>query len=158
MCSPMSHRFSARVVINVVILITALCAAGYCISLFWPGAAPATVRDIDPAQTITARELKDLLVRKGDGITIVDIRERDKFRREHIPSAINIPFDELEVRAEDELSKSSHVILSYYKCDEENRVGALTSSSLKNLGFSNVTVLDGGIDKWKEFSHQLEKE
>jgi rhodanese-related sulfurtransferase len=127
--------------------------------MFWPSGAPSTVKNIDPrVQTITAPELKELLLHKRDGITIVDIRARDEFRKEHIPSAINIPFDELEVRAEDELSKSSHVILSYFKCGEENRVGAITSSSLKNLGFSNVTVLSGGIDKWKEFTHELEKE
>jgi rhodanese-related sulfurtransferase len=154
----MSQSLSTRIVINIVILIAALCAAGYCISLFWLSVAPAKMTDIDPAQTITAPELKELLVHKNDTITIVDIRERDEFLKEHIPSAINIPFDELEVRAEDELPKSSHIILSYYKCGEENRVGAITSSSLKNLGFGNVTVLDGGINKWKEFSHELDKE
>lgn len=155
----MSYTSSSRIVINVVILITGLCAAGYSIRSFWPSGAPSTVKDIDPAvQTITAPELKELLVEKGGSMVLVDTRERDEFRKGHIPSAINIPFDEIEVRAEDELSKSSHIILSYFKCGQENRIGVITSSSLKNLGFTNVTVLDGGIDKWKESSYDLEKE
>lgn len=152
----MFHTILSRVVINVILLITGLCAAGYCISLFWSSGSPSTAGTIGSAvRTITAAELQKLLVENRDAIALVDIRERDEFRKEHIPSAINIPFDELEVRAEDELSKSSHIILYYFKCGEENKISAFTSSNLTNLGFKNVTVLDGGIDKWKEFSHMV---
>lgn len=155
----MSHSSSRRIVINVLILVAALCAAAYSISLFRPGGAPAAATNTGPpAQTINASQLKDLLVANRNEITLIDIRERDEFRNEHIPSAINIPFDEVEVRAEDELSKSSHIVLYYFKCGEENTISAIASSSLKNLGFRNVTVLDGGIDTWKQFSQDLRKE
>ena len=155
----MSHSSSKRIVINIVILVVALCAAVYSISLFRPSGAPAAATNTaPPAQTINASQLKDLLVANRDEITLIDIRERDEFRNEHIPSAINIPFDEVEVRAEDELSKSSHIVLYYFKCGEENMISAIASSSLKNLGFKNVTVLDGGIDTWRKFSQELRKE
>jgi len=155
----MPYTSKSRIVINVVILITGLCAAGYSLRSFWSSGPPAVVKHIDPAlHTITAPELKELLIEKGDSLVLVDVRERDDFRKEHIPSAINIPFDEIEVRAEDELSKSTHIVLSFYKCDQENTVSVITSSSLKNLGFTNVSVLDGGINKWKESSYDLQKE
>lgn len=132
---------------------TGLCAAGYSISLFWSSRAPATAANTQPpVRTIDASELKELLVENGNELALIDIRERDEFQKEHIPSAINIPFDEVEVRAEDELSKSSHIVLYYFRCGEENKISAIASSSLKNLGFGNVTVLDGGIDTWREFS------
>jgi rhodanese-related sulfurtransferase len=149
----------SRITVNVVILIAALCAAGYSLRSFWPSRAPAAIKHVDPAlRIITAPELKALLLRKEDSIVLVDVRERNDFQKEHIPSAINIPFDEIEVRAEDELSKSSHIVLSFFKCDQENSVSTTASSSLKNLGFTNVSVLDGGINKWKESSYDLQKE
>ena len=157
-CLIMSHSFSRRVVINVVILVAALCAAAYSVSLLWRSGAPAAANTGPQVQIINGPQLKELLVAKRDEITLIDIRERHEFRNEHIPSAINIPFDEVEVRAEDELSKSSHIILYYFKCGDENTISAIASSSLTNLGFRNVTVLDGGIDTWKEISQDLRKE
>ena len=71
----MPHSSSRRIVINVLILVAALCAAAYSISLFRPGGAPAAATNTGPpAQTINASQLKDLLVANRNEITLIDIR------------------------------------------------------------------------------------
>jgi hypothetical protein len=52
-------------------------------------------------------ELRDFLAAK----VLLDVRERDRFHQGHRPSAINIPYDELLVRAPIELSRFSGIVI-----------------------------------------------
>jgi rhodanese-related sulfurtransferase len=51
-----------------------------------------------------------LLLQRPD-ITLLDIRERDAFSRGHLPGAVNIPLDELQVRARRELGQHNTLVL-----------------------------------------------
>jgi len=46
----------------------------------------------------------DKAIQDNADITIIDVNDRDIFNDGHIPGAINIPADEIEARAKDELS------------------------------------------------------
>ncbi len=95
---------------------------------------------------ILASELRDALADRKP-FTIVDVDSREEFEGEHIPGAINIPSDELEMRAEDELRSAAHIVL-YCRCPSDAvAIGAL--DQLNNSDFKNVSVLRGGLAAWR---------
>lgn len=83
------------------------------------------------------------------GITpvILDIENRNDYIERHIVGARNIPLDELETRAENELPHGKRIIL-YGHGDSDN----LTQRAFEILiesGFRNAVVLKGGLKEWR---------
>ncbi len=71
---------------------------------------------------------------------LLDISERDAFRRGHLKGAVNIPFRELGVRAPIELSPARPVIID---CSQEATWCQMPESivlTLQGRGFSKVVV------------------
>lgn len=93
--------------------------------------------------------LKALLVARSDQLRIVDLRSRARFHKEHLASAINIPGDELEARAADELSKSVRIVLVDCACDGTKQQSFIRRTELLNSGFKEVDVLAGEVDDWR---------
>lgn len=52
------------------------------------------------------------LIRSGQRISIVDVRDRQSYSADHVPNSINIPSDELQVRAINELSRTDLIVTS----------------------------------------------
>lgn len=77
---------------------------------------------------------------------ILDVREFDEWRQQHIAGAIHIPLAQVEARLP-ELSKykDSPVIV---QCRSGKR-SAKAASTLQSAGFSQVYNLSGGIIAWK---------
>lgn len=72
--------------------------------------------------------------RLGAGATVVDARTRDAFRRGHHPQAINIPQDELQVRASIEIPAGKQIVVD---CSQmEDFVCMASAFPLTELGFS----------------------
>jgi rhodanese-related sulfurtransferase len=94
-------------------------------------------------------ELKALLAARRDQLRIVDLRSRARFHKEHLASAINIPGDELEVRAADELSQSDRIVLVDCACDGTKQASFIRRTALINSGFKQVDVLAGEIEDWR---------
>ncbi len=71
---------------------------------------------------------------------ILDIRDRDAFRRGHPEGAVNIPFGELQVRAPIELSSTRPMVIDCSQddtwCDNPGTIVQL----LRGSGFSKLTV------------------
>jgi rhodanese-related sulfurtransferase len=84
---------------------------------------------------------------KKEHVVVVSIDERDVFKQSHIDGSINIPFDELETRMDDELKPEERIIIY-----EQNRqtYGYEAFEILKNNGFKNVSILRGGFEEWKQ--------
>ncbi len=100
-------------------------------------------------QIVDGAQVKKLLESSRERITILDIRDRASFKQEHPQSAVNIPSDELEARAEDELSKSSLIIVTNCACDGTDLESLIRRSTLVDLGFNKVLVLKNGVDGWR---------
>ena len=94
-------------------------------------------------------ELKALLVARRNQLKIVDLRSRARFQKAHLASAMNIPGDELEVRAADELSKSDRIVLVDCACDGTKQASFIRRTALINSGFKEVDVLAGEIEDWR---------
>lgn len=58
---------------------------------------------------ITAPALRELLDQKQH-IIVVDVRPRAEYAASHIPAAKNIPYDELETRALNELDQNDRIV------------------------------------------------
>jgi rhodanese-related sulfurtransferase len=107
-----------------------------------PPTAPA-------AQILKPADIKKYIDYPKSQIVIVDLQERDQFAIGHIPSSLNIPSDEIEIRADDELDKTNQIILVGCACDGTNSDSLLRRSSLLKHGFKDMAILDGGVKAWK---------
>lgn len=90
----------------------------------------------------------------SDAITLVDIRERDEIERDgSIPGAVIAPRGMLEFWADptspyhrEEFSPQATTILY---CASSGR-SALAVRALEQLGYADVSHLEGGLRAWKE--------
>ncbi|HJV24837.1 MAG TPA: rhodanese-like domain-containing protein [Aromatoleum sp.] len=89
------------------------------------------------------------------GITILDVRETEDYRRAHIPGALHIPRGQLELRVDGILPDPTRRIVVY--C-EYGKISTLATAMLRRLGFSRAVALDGGFRNWREASLPVEGE
>ena len=81
-------------------------------------------------------------------MVLIDVRESDEFASGTIPAenVFTIPRGKLEFAVNDKLADlSDHQVVCY--CLKGAR-GLLGAKTLKDLGFSNIAYLDGGIESW----------
>ena len=100
--------------------------------------------------SLTPAELREILAKKKP-VVLLNIDERNVYQMEHINGAINIPFDELETRMDNELKTSERVII-YEESPQKYAYAAF--EILKGNGFKDVSVLRGGFQKWKASAPQ----
>lgn len=93
-----------------------------------------------PIETISAKML-DYYVGRSDAL-IIDLRERETYRKVHIKSAVNIPYEELEEKKDLPIDK----VLVFY-CD---RGGASMAAARKFVrkGYRTRSVI-GGFDAYR---------
>ena len=97
----------------------------------------AAVPEVDAA---AAKALQD------QGVRFIDVRESTETADGHVPGALLIPRGFLELRIEDQIPNRDEPILIY--CAAGTR-SLLAARSLRELGYTNVTSLDGGFRAWK---------
>jgi len=107
----------------------------------------------DGVQTVTADEVAELLAADtGESFYYIDIRGRDEFEQGHIPGFWWFPGGQVVQRSDDAIGvRNGKVVLT---CDGIARGGA-TASWLRQLGFPNVFVLDGGTSAWEASGRAL---
>jgi rhodanese-related sulfurtransferase len=97
---------------------------------------------------------RDALAEVGEGKAVfVDVREAEEWQQRHIEGAIAAPrglleffADPTDPRHKDGLDPSGRVIVV---CESGGRA-SLAALTLKDLGYENVGVLDGGLTAWKD--------
>ena len=93
--------------------------------------------------SITATELQSLL--NSSTCQVVDVREPVEHAEEHLSNALLIPLGDIGKRC-GELDRSRPVVIH---CRGGVR-GAKAADKLRQLGFSDVRNLEGGLMAWKE--------
>ncbi|HEV8368246.1 MAG TPA: rhodanese-like domain-containing protein [Pyrinomonadaceae bacterium] len=109
------------------------------------------VIDINPSSLKAADLHRE--INKGNRFVLLDIRSRAAFAQAHILDAINIPLDEIQTRGLNEL-KTSDQIVAYCRCpgDEQSKIAY---KMLRDDGFPQVLILEGGIDEWERVTTPL---
>ena len=96
---------------------------------------------------ISLKELNARIERPGDGLVVVDVRERDAYDAGHIPGALHIPRGQLELRVDTELPDPTTRIVTV--C-EFGKISTLAAATLRDLGFLRTSALDGGLSAWRD--------
>ncbi|PLR83691.1 rhodanese-like domain-containing protein [Bacillus sp. V33-4] len=91
---------------------------------------------------LTVKEVENLL-KEGNSLNLIDVREVDEVKSGKIPGAINIPLGLLEFRIH-ELDKTKEYILV---CRSGARSGR-ASQFLESYGY-NVINMTGGMLAWE---------
>lgn len=86
--------------------------------------------------------------------TLVDLRDKQLYEHNHIPSAMNVPYvNDFKGDAEGILHDKDAEIIAYAD-DESSSEGAC--ATFNEMGYRNLKCLDGGIRGWMEKGYQLE--
>ncbi len=96
------------------------------------------------AATIAPASLKSLLEGKAP-FALIDVREAGEYNSSHIPGSSLIARRQLELAVTPAVPfKGTPVVV----CDDDGRRATLAARTLERLGYRQVSVLDGGINRW----------
>ncbi len=96
------------------------------------------------ADIISANDLNALLQGKSK-FALIDVREAGEYNSSHIPDSSLISRKELEFRMDVSAPVKGEKIII---CDDDGRRATLAAATLERMGFTNVLVLDRGINQW----------
>ncbi len=100
---------------------------------------------------VTLEEFHSTWPKLGKNDVILDVRREDEFKEARIPTAINIPVDQVADHVAD-LKKYDHI---YIHCKRGGRAKT-AFETLKNAGLNNlVCVHDAGMDAWIENGYEV---
>lgn len=100
---------------------------------------------------IAAEDVHERMER-GDAPILLDVREDDEVAAGIIPGAKNLSRAHFESRVEDVIEDKDAEVVVY--CASGSR-SAFAGKTLQELGFSNVTNLAGGIQRWKDLGYEI---
>lgn len=101
-----------------------------------PGATHVKRENEPPLKQITAAEFRALVPQSGT--LLLDIRDRETFGEGHEKGAVNIPFQEMLLRAPAELPVARHIVID---CRDPLELCAMGVHWLVSSGFGHVSVL-----------------
>ena len=89
---------------------------------------------------------------QGEEVLIIDVRSEAEFTGElgHIPGALNMPLNTLTDRLTETKSSLEPYLTTpiYVMCMTAGR-SPRAARALRQFGFTNLRVLDGGMSRWK---------
>ena len=118
--------------------------AGFNIILFTLVLFSFSVLAAGPHKVITGEELQAMM-KDGQPIKIVDVREPELFVAGHVPGAINIPYDTAHGRILKDLSPDNRIVFICHG----GPMGEELSQILTKNGYTKVFNLRGGMKWWK---------
>ena len=99
-------------------------------------------------QFISREDLKTLIA-SGKGHTLIEALPRNYYEAEHLPGAINIPYDEVHATASRLITdKNSDIVV--YCANSECQDSHIAAETLRGLGYSCVYQYAEGKKGWKE--------
>jgi len=100
--------------------------------------------------------VSDVKVRleRGEQFHFVDVREDDEFGQDHAAGAIHIGKGVIERDIETAIPNKQAPIVLY--CGGGYR-SVLAADSLRQMGYSDVISMDGGIKAWRAAGYPMEK-
>lgn len=105
-----------------------------------------------PSMSATQAPAEELLKRLNWGepaLTIIDVRSREAFNDERITGAVPISIDQIPDGVESTLERKRDIYVYGDSADE-------AASQLRQAGYANVAVLQGGLSAWKSIGGPTE--
>ena len=98
------------------------------------------------------RLLKNLLS-GGSQFALIDVREAGEYNSSHIPGSSLIPRRQLEFQMLAAVPLESAMIVI---CDDDGRRAEAAAKTLERMGYTQVSVLEGGINRWSSMDYPTE--
>ena len=105
-------------------------------------------------QTKSHSFIRNKLLNKEE-IAFLDVREEDPHAQEHPLFAANLPLSRIEIDAYAKLPKKSVPIVTL---DDGEGFAQLAAQRLIHLGFTDVSVFEGGVKGWKAAGGEVFKD
>jgi rhodanese-related sulfurtransferase len=125
----------------------------------WPGAMDDYVAHL--SKTIRTIDMDAFLaiVKRPNGARIVDVREPEEFNAGHVPGTLNVPRSHLEQKIWNVLGYPKNIDMNaeiYVVCRSGARA-TFAAKRLKDIGFTDVTIVVMDIDDWERQGHPFVK-
>ena len=106
----------------------------------------------DEVRYIKMNDLWSKLQEKED-FKLVDVLGRDRFEKQHICGAINLPLEEIEGKATQMFSAGDTIVVycASYDCPASTEA----AKKLLRLGFTKVFDYKGGFKEWMDAGHPV---
>jgi len=98
---------------------------------------------------------KDMSLKKNNILTIIDLRNKKIFSKDHIPGAINIEYNSYEYKDLIPLFTRKEITYVLYSNDE--RISKKAMDYFWNLDFKNVLYLENGYKDWEKLQSNIHK-
>ncbi|TAM86026.1 MAG: sulfurtransferase [Candidimonas sp.] len=82
-------------------------------------------------------------------LALLDVREHGQYGEEHLFFAVSLPYSTLEIDAPRLLPRKSVRIVVYGNASSGHVIDAY-AARLQELGYTDISVLDGGIEAWRQ--------
>ena len=118
---------------------------------------PGFLKLVEQAKrTIKECRIADVKVKldRGDSFHLIDVREDNEFAKDHAKGAAHLGRGILERDIETAVPDKRSEIILY--CGGGYR-SALAAESLRQMGYTNVRSMDGGMRAWREAGYPIEK-
>jgi rhodanese-related sulfurtransferase len=93
-------------------------------------------------------------IKKGEKLTLVDVREDDEWAKGRVAGAIHLGKGVIERDVEETIPDKTREIILY--CGGGFR-SALSADNLQKMGYRNVVSMDGGWRGWNDAGGPVEK-
>ena len=117
---------------------------------------PGFLKLVEQAKrTIKECRIADVKVKldRGDPFHLIDVREDNEFGKDHAKGATHLGRGILERDIETVIPDKRAEIILY--CGGGYR-SALAAESLRQMGYTNVRSMDGGMRAWREAGYPIE--
>ncbi len=94
------------------------------------------------------------LLEVGEKLLFIDLREPEDFKRARIAGAMSIPLKQLPSQYE-KLPHTGRLVL-YCSCPPGNIEEGYSYQLLRDMGYRNISVLQGGITEWQRLGYPVE--
>ena len=94
-------------------------------------------------------------LRDGREIALIDLREEGPYSRAHPLFAVNVPLSRIELLILDLVPRRSVPIVLYGEADGPDHLVARALPVFRGLGYSDVSVLEGGLEGWRGSGGEL---
>ncbi len=103
---------------------------------------------IQPSRFVTTDQVARMIIQKDPSLEILDVRSPEEFAKFSLPNAINIPPDSLMAPSSNDYFGIPGIKIVFIsddgiKADQEWVLA-------KRLGFKNMYVMKGGLNRWIE--------
>jgi rhodanese-related sulfurtransferase len=104
------------------------------------------------SSSVSPQALQDLLKNNAQ-FALIDVREAGEYNSAHIPGSSWIPRRQLEFQMATSVPcQGVHIIL----CDDDGRRARLAAATVERIGYTQVSVLEGGINWWATLNYPTE--